>query len=152
MSSFGERFRSLDKFPTSVNLTRRGEDEYKTNIGAVFSFIMILSVFAFAVSRMVKMVDMQDPNLTITELVDFYDDEYIFEGGDDFKYAVYISDYDGNAFDISKFGEIRIEVYGWDLYTYENLYRNVTKRNCTLDDFGLGDSNKKDRFHELSRQ
>ena len=98
-------------------MTRGGEDEFKTNIGAFFSLLMILSVFAFSAFRLVTLVHKQDADLTITDLADFFDDDYIFEGGDDLRYAAYVSDMNGFAVDVSSYGELFIAVDGWDSET-----------------------------------
>ena len=51
-----EKFKSVDLFGQSVNLTWNGEDEYKTMFGASISWVLRIVITAFFISKFVILV------------------------------------------------------------------------------------------------
>ena len=97
----------MDTFSETVQLTiNGGEAEHKTKVGALFSLVMMCSVLAFGTSRFVKLIKRDDTEIQVTEFVDFFKQDYHFEGTNRFKLAFSIRDGDGNQFDYSDFFEL----------------------------------------------
>ena len=53
-----------------------GKNQFKTKMGAFFSLLMILSVLAYALSKIVSMVLREDANVKVDTLEGFYDASY----------------------------------------------------------------------------
>jgi predicted adenine nucleotide alpha hydrolase (AANH) superfamily ATPase len=67
---------------------------------------MMCSVLAFGTSKFVKLIKRGDTKIQVTEFVDFFDTDYRFDGGNQLKLAIRISDSDGNEVDFSDLLEL----------------------------------------------
>ena len=61
-----EKFKSVDLFGQSVNLTWNGEDEYKTMFGASISWVLRIVITAYLIYKFIVMVTRRDPDVTKT--------------------------------------------------------------------------------------
>ena len=72
MRGLGRRFKSIDNFPGKVHFPiNGGSSDFKTKVGAFFSLILIVSVLAFGIGKVVKLLTRSDPELTTTLMEDF---------------------------------------------------------------------------------
>lgn len=79
MREIGKSCKTIDMFPNKVHFPiRRGSPDYKTKVGAFFSLILIVSVFAFGVVKVVKLLTRENPELSTTLMEDFYDEDFVY--------------------------------------------------------------------------
>ena len=70
-----QKFRLIDIFGVPVSLVHEGDTMFRTEVGSVFTLIMILVLLTYFIVNF-KTVIMQDSNLNYSELVadrDLYD-------------------------------------------------------------------------------
>ncbi len=53
----------------------RGETQFKTKVGALFSVLMVISVCAYAMYKLVSLVQREDVSVKIDLLEGFYEDK-----------------------------------------------------------------------------
>ena len=76
MQAIDDKFISLDSFGVPIGVNYRGNDAYKTRLGAFFSIITFVLMFTFAVERGQKLIMREGPNITVTtETIDYENDD-----------------------------------------------------------------------------
>jgi len=86
-----EKFKSVDLFGQSVNLTWNGEDEYKTMFGASISWVLRIVITAYLVYKFIVLVTRQDASITKTTGIRAPEDDEPFrpqEMGFDFAFGL----------------------------------------------------------------
>jgi hypothetical protein len=86
-----EKFKSVDLFGQSVNLTWNGEDEYKTMFGASISWILRIVITAYLAYKFYILVARQDPDVTKSTGIRAPDEEVPFrpqDQGFDFAFGL----------------------------------------------------------------
>ena len=98
---FGKVFKSLDHFPSTVQFPISGGDPvYKTKVGAFFSLVMMCAIISFGVSRIIKLIKREDADVKVTQMVDYVQDDFVYEGGNEMKLAFGIGDEHGTPIDV----------------------------------------------------
>ena len=90
-SQFKEKFKSVDLFGQSINLTWNGEDEYKTMFGASISWVLRIVITAYLIYKFIVLVTRQDAGVTKTTGIRRSEDEEPFrpqEKGFDFAFGL----------------------------------------------------------------
>jgi len=144
--------KSLDHFPETVQFNIAKQDpNFKTKVGAFFSLVMYVAVIGFSIQRFVSLITRADADTQITELNDFYDFTHEFDGGKQVGFALGIGSLSLETYvDYSQFGQFRAFYFDWDLAGDGINFSNpsVPLRQCTLDDFGLGNSTMPGVFYQ----
>ena len=86
-----EKFKSVDLFGQSINLTWNGEDEYKTMFGASISWVLRIVITAYLIYKFIVLVTRQNPDVTKTTGIRPPEDEEPFrpqEQGFDFAFGL----------------------------------------------------------------
>jgi hypothetical protein len=86
-----DKYKSVDLFGQSVNLTWNGEDEYKTTLGASISWVLLIVLTIYLFYKFIKMVTRQDPDVTKTTGIRAPEDEEAFrpqDAGFDFAFGL----------------------------------------------------------------
>ena len=97
---FGDSFKKLDQFPENVQFhIRDGQTDFKTKVGAFFSIVMTLSVFAFGLKRWVEMMQFVDASIKVTSMKDFYDNSFHLDSRDHLSFAISLGDAYGSDID-----------------------------------------------------
>lgn len=114
---------------------------------------MTFAVFSFGVQHLVKLISRADSDVSITELNDFYDFTHEFDGGDQVRFAVALGQLTPpDVFvDYSQFGEFKAFYYQWNLTKDSTNFElpQAKLRQCTLDDFNLGNRPQPSTFYKL---
>lgn len=55
--------KTFDQFGESVSFTHQGSDSYRTKLGGLFGFATKVTVFAFTLTRIIKMTNKSDNTL-----------------------------------------------------------------------------------------
>lgn len=58
------KFKELDLYGEQISLTYKGENQYKTLPGAMASFLVLMTLLAFATYRMIILVTRDNPNVS----------------------------------------------------------------------------------------
>ena len=61
ISKSGQGFRSIDTFGKPINLNFRGEEYFKTSLGAFISLIWFAAILAFIAQKATQSVTRHDP-------------------------------------------------------------------------------------------
>jgi hypothetical protein len=64
-----EKFKTVDLFGQSVNLTWNGEDNYKTTFGAAISSVLIVILLAYTSYRIYYLVNRNNPTISKTTFI-----------------------------------------------------------------------------------
>ena len=65
-----------DHYGVPIGVNYRGNDSYKTRLGALLSIICNLLVLQFAIERGGKLIFREGPQITVTnEIIDYANDE-----------------------------------------------------------------------------
>ena len=64
-----EKFKTVDLFGQSVNLTWNGEDNYKTTFGASISSVLIVILLAYTSYRIYYLVNRNNPTISKTTFI-----------------------------------------------------------------------------------
>jgi hypothetical protein len=63
------KFKAVDLFGQSVNLTWNGEEQYKTTIGAALSTLIWIVMIAYTVMRFTELVTRSNPSISKYSLI-----------------------------------------------------------------------------------
>ena len=67
MGKFSKWLRSLDRFGQSPKLLYKGQDSYKTKLGAVITLCITLFVMTFSGQKIIRLATKSQPNTSMTE-------------------------------------------------------------------------------------
>ena len=152
----GHMFEELDIFTKSVEFRfNSGKTKFKTKIGAFFAILTVFSAVAYGVKRWIEMMNFVDAQIKTTTNEGFYDKNFQYNGGDDFKVAAALTDSSFRQFDFGDdpdYGEIKFQFMKW---TDQELSppEDIRARACRADlDFGIysdsGDKAGSQAFYE----
>jgi len=120
----GKSFKSFDQFTEPIQLTHEGgKPAFQTRVGAFFSLVMIVSVLAFGVKRMIEMFQYVNADIKVTTLEDFHSADYIYTGSDQLWFAVAMADESSKVFDAKLYGTFKFWVLEWNAedFAYREL-------------------------------
>lgn len=67
--SFGRKFKAFDRFGQRVNLTYNGKVQYKTTLGALMSFLLLVVIIGYMSYRLNYMVNRYNPTVSKSTLI-----------------------------------------------------------------------------------
>lgn len=86
-----EKYKSVDAFGQSVSLTWRGEESFKTILGATFTWLIFIVLLAYSGYRFFYLVNRFNPTISRTTLIRSTEDDLPFrpqDTGFDFAFAL----------------------------------------------------------------
>ena len=77
-----DRFKGIDWFGQTIQLTYKGEDSYKTMLGASVSFLLILLLLGFSIFKAYYLFSRFNPEVTKISLLRDMSDGTVFKPQD----------------------------------------------------------------------